>query len=192
MKVQAKYIKNWGNTEYEANGYLIVSNPDRCIAYIAKVARTGNANFKSYRFQTLDSLRAQVNKWVENIEINTAKKAQQTAERKAASKAYIPKAKLGTIFAHTWGYEAGFCDFYKVIEIKGNRAKLQAMTKKRDFGGVCEFNTRGIVTPGEIDESAAPFVKTLRDAGDSCDSYKTAYGYARTWDGKAYEEYNDH
>lgn len=192
MKTKATFIKNWGDAEYEANGYLIVSNSERNVAYIAKVARTGNANFKSYRFQTAESMRAQIKKWAENIETNTAKKAQRTAERKAAAKAYTPKAQVGTIFAHTWGYEAGFCDFYQVIGIKGNRAKLQAMTKNRDFGGVCEFNTRGIVTPGEIDENAEPFIKTLRDAGDACDSYKTPYGYARTWDGKAYEEYNDH
>lgn len=194
MKLLTETFKrNFGKLYYEGCGYIIMVNETVPVAWIAKTTKAGNCAPKPYRYGNLAELYECIAGVPEKIELAHKNKAEQKAQRRKARAEYKPKAKVGDIFMHSWGYEASFYDFYQVVALKGRRATLQPLTKVRDLSErPSGYNSYGYVKPGDADKSKKPIVKMLSDGGFGGDTFNMPFGVVEPWNGRSYEKYNNH
>lgn len=79
-------------------------------------------NGRYYTFMSLAALIDHVSKEVMQDKLNMEK----IAESRAAGHPY----KVGTIMVHSWGYDQTNVDFVEVIEVKGDRIKVQEISRE--------------------------------------------------------------
>ena len=193
MKLLTETFKrNFGQVYFDGCGYVIMVNKPNATAWLAKCTKTGNCVPKYHKFTTPAQMWDAVALWRARIEANFAKKEKDKAQRRKARAEYQPKAKISDIFIHSWGYEASFYDFYQVVALKGRRATLQPLTKVRDLSErPSGYNSYGYVKPGDADKDKKPIVKMLSDGGFG-DTFNMPFGVVEPWNGRSYEEYNNH
>lgn len=118
---------------------------------------------------------------------NTRKEMKQAA--KEGAKKFLEKLKIGDILTGTWGYEATWHEFYKVVGKQGSFVLLQEMKKKiTDDEPKYGWASHGVVTCG--DEPASDEI-LKRKCGDGFVRI-CSYIFAHPWDGQAREEGNWH
>lgn len=117
------------------------------------------------------------------------RKEEYKAKVKEETKKFADSLQVGDILMSSWGYEAQWYDFYKVVDKKGQFVVLQEMNQDRTMEG-CKYGyeSHGIVSCGDTPKDVAPIRRKI------CNGYVkiTSYAWASRWDGKAREEANWH
>ena len=94
--------------------------------------------------------------------------------------------EVGSILVSTWGYEQTNVDFYKVLEVKGDYAKIVQIGSKQTSDGAQSMTGRAV--PNESITVGAPMRRKIKRKGDgglSSDAIRlTSYSGAYPWDGK--------
>ena len=122
------------------------------------------------------------------LKSDNARKEMKEAAKDGAKK-FLDSLKIGDILSGTWGYEATWHEFYKVVGKQGSFVLLQEMKKKvTDDAPQYGWASHGVVTCG--DEPASNEI-LKRKCGDGFVRI-CSYIFAHPWDGKAREEANWH
>lgn len=94
--------------------------------------------------------------------------------------------EVGSILVSTWGYEQTNVDFYKVLEVKGDFAKIVQIGAKQISDGPQTMTGRSV--PNESVTVGSPMRRKIKRKGDgglSSDAIRlTSYSGAYPWDGK--------
>jgi len=102
--------------------------------------------------------------------------------------------QAGEIIVGSWGYEARYPEFYKVIKIVNGWITLQKLKKVQvgmsgdPYGGGCRY-----MFPANQEEGK-PFRRKIGMNSQSQNQYVkiNSYEFARKWNGEMEEEYNYH
>lgn len=142
-----------------------------------------------YGWKTLQ----EAQKWIKEAKESQEREDNYRKELKEAAKdgakKFLESLKVGDILSGTWGYEATWHEFYKVVGKQGSFVLLQEMKKKvTDDEPQYGWASHGVVTCG--DEPASDEI-LKRKCGDGFVKI-CSYIYAHRWDGKAREEANWH
>lgn len=120
---------------------------------------------------------------------NLKRKEEYKAKAKEEAKDFADSLQIGDILISSWGYEAIWHDFYKVVDKKGQFVVLQEMNQNRTMEG-CKYGyeSHGIVSCGDTPKDEAPIRRKI------CNGYVkiNSYAFAHRWDGRAREEANWH
>lgn len=89
---------------------------------------------------------------------------------------------VGDILTASWGYDATFIDYYKVIKVTNSQVTvIQLNTVIDSVQDVCSVLT----VVGEIKEGAEPLRRKIQPRGYGGYSIKiNSYKYATLWDGQ--------
>lgn len=143
----------------------------------------------SYGWHDLERANKYIDEQVENYKANEESDRRRREERKESAKKFLEGLQVGDILCSTWGYEAIWYDFYKVVGKQGSFVLLRELAKTHDFDkasyGPCSY---GVASP--TDEFASDEI-IRRKAGDGCVRINS-FSYAFKWDGVAREEANWH
>jgi len=158
--------------QQESNHVVYVyTNMHGQLCAIAYGGRRTKPDFQ-YSFPTEERRAAYIKKYLED----QLKRHRQTEERKALlkqqKKAELEKLKVGAIFHSGWGYEQTQCDFYQLIELKGQTGtfrQIAAATVPGSEGMDCD--RRKAVKDKFIGE---PFTKRLQGNRFNLESWKSA------------------
>lgn len=106
----------------------------------------------------------------------------------AVTESFLDGADIvpGIVLVSTWGYDQTNVDFFKVLEVKGDFAKIVQIGSKQSSDGPQTMT--GTAVPNESVTSGAPMRRKIARHGKSglvSDAVKiTSYAYARPWNGK--------
>lgn len=142
-----------------------------------------------YGWDELEEAREYIQKKADNLRANEISDKLRKEERKIASQHFLEGLKVGDILCATWGYEAVWYDFYKVVGKQGSYVLLRELKKTRNFDG-CSYDwaSHGVVAPTDEFENDEVLKRKARDGYVSINSYASAF----PWDGVAREEANWH
>lgn len=143
----------------------------------------------SYGWHDLESANKYIDEQIENYKKSEENKKIRREESKEAAKKFLEGLQVGDILCSTWGYEAIWYDFYKVVGKQGSFVLLRELKKNVSHDN-CQygFASYGIVSPSDEFEGDEVI---KRKAGDGCVRINS-FSYAFRWDGKAREEANWH
>lgn len=128
--------------------------------------------------------------YIENIIAQAASHEESKARRKRLLEEEAKQVQPGDIYVAQYGYEANFCDFMQVIEVKGTRAKVRAIGKSREYMDRYDANGSLVSLSSAVKDKFIEnktYSKPLHGAGFRHNSH-----YYYKWNGNAIEEYNDH
>lgn len=110
-------------------------------------------------------------------------------KRKEGAVKFLESLKEGDILEASWGYEAIWYDYYKVIGKQGSFVLLKEMQKNRTMEG-CKYGyeSHGIVSCADEFLNDDIIKRKADDGFIKINSYTTSH----LWDGKAREEANWH
>lgn len=130
----------------------------------------------NYSFGTAERMNAYIEKFIENYKAKLKMKAEAKAAAKAKRAELAASIKAGDIYYTSWGYDQTNVDFYKVIEVKGQKVTLiEIGSKIVDNNG----SSDSVVANPEA-EKGEPFNKMVSKYG----TFNIAsYASASKWDG---------
>jgi hypothetical protein len=128
------------------------------------------------RFKSLEERDNYISRYFDGLAHMEKMKNERRSERSAAAKKFAESLKPGTILYDTWGYDQTQVEFYKVLEVKGNKVKIVELAEIRE-GEMTSWASDRVI-PGA--ESGTPIWKTVRGCGIKIDSCV----YLTLWDGK--------
>ena len=149
----------------------------RCLGYAA-VGWKGKAVKPTfhYKFATAERMNAYIEKFIENYKAKLKMKAEAKAAAKAKRAELAASIKAGDIYYTSWGYDQTNVDFYKVIEVKGQKVTLiQIGSKIVDNNG----SSDSVVADPEA-EKGEPFNKMVSKYGTFTIA---SYANAHKWNG---------
>lgn len=127
-------------------------------------------------FKTKEDRANYVSRYLDGVAHMEKMKRERRFEKSEAAKKFAESLKPGTILYDTWGYDQTQVEFYKVLEVKGNKVKIVELAEIREGEMTSWASDR--VMPGA--ECGQPIWKTVRGCGIKIDSCV----YLTLWDGK--------
>lgn len=170
--------------------YAIFSTNDGKYEYITLItSKDGVKKAPCYGWSTLEKAQNFINQKIEDQKASIESAARRRKEASEGAKKFIDSLNIGDILSATWGYEATWYEFYKVIGKQGSFVLLRELKKNTTHEG-CQYGwaSHGIVSPSD-EFYGDEIIK--RKAGDGYVRINS-YTYAHRWDGKAREEANWH
>ena len=142
-----------------------------------------------YGWRDLERAKEYIKEKLDNYIANLKHKAELKEQRKEEAKVFAESLQVGDILEASWGYEAVWFDFYKVVDKKGQFVYLQEMNKNVTYEG-CKYGccSEGIVSCGDTPKNNEIIKRKISGNYVKINSYT----YASLWDGKAREEGNWH
>ena len=154
--------------------------------YLALVTSDkGVKHGECYGFRTLDYAQNYINDKIDRAKARDERRAQNREADKQGAKKFLDELKEGDILCSTWGYEAIWYDFYKVVGKQGSFVLLRELAKDHDFEntsyGMCSY---GVASPTDS------FANDEIIKRKACNGYVriNSYASATRWDGKPREE----
>lgn len=154
--------------------------------------KVGNKAGGNYGWKTLDDALNYIKKKVEEAKTAITSKIERKQNEKLLAVETFNKINIGDIYVTSWGYEAQWYEFYKVVDKKNGFVYLQKLGKNTNYdNNKYGFCSEGCVTPNENVLDGEVFKKKVNAYGfNGKESYE--YGASLYNPEKQYEEANWH
>lgn len=152
--------------------------------------KIGNKKGDYYGWNDIDRAIANIKSRVETAKNIIKRKEEQRQRAKEIAVGKFDEIKIGDIYMTSWGYEAQWYDFYKVIDKKNGYVKIQKLMKKNVEGDLkYGWDSRGYVVPTD-EPDGEPMRRMVKSYGFGGENDYESSCYL--WDGKPHEEANWH
>lgn len=142
-----------------------------------------------YGWSTLEKAKNYIKTKIDNYSSLLQHRIEMREKAKEQSKQFADSLQVGDILVASWGYEALWYDFYKVVDKKGQYVYLVEMNQNISYEG-CIYGccSEGIVSCGDTPKTGEIIRRKINDGYVKI----TSYAFAKRWDGKAREQGNWH
>ncbi|HEX8865371.1 MAG TPA: hypothetical protein VF821_06895 [Lentzea sp.] len=149
----------------------------------------------NYRFKTVEQREAWVAQFVESVEVSQAAKAEARAAAKNKARECASSVEVGTVFAHSWGYDQTNVDFYQVVAKRGQMVEVRPIASTEIDGTAMAMSGHVTPVPGafitksyKLQDAHGNYKQSLTkrlqftDSGAPYLSFE--YGWCGVWEGK--------
>lgn len=113
-------------------------------------SKVGNKDGGYYGWETKERAINYIKQKVEEAKLSLQRRTERKNTKSAEAVKTFNEVEVGAIYVTSWGYEAQWWEFYKVIDKKNGFVYLQRVVKDRTYEGTnYGYCSEGIVKPTE-------------------------------------------
>jgi hypothetical protein len=139
--------------------------------------------FISYYFQTTDRMEDYINKIIEGFKADMERKEKRKQERKGNPE-LLKQADPGAIFHFSWGYDQTQCDYFQVIERRGQMVKVQRIASESVKGSEGHMSDNRTAVKDSFLTDHKVLTKKVQFSSGTPYLTMASYGWCSLWDGK--------
>ena len=141
--------------------------------------------FANYRFNTLERREEFIKAKIDGYKMDMERKEKLKQDRKGTPE-LLKQADPGAIFHYSGGYEQTNCDFYQVIERKGQFVIIREIAQKAVEGSQVSHGMaeNRVAVKDSFLERSKPMRKKVQFSGESPYITMASYGWCSLWNGE--------
>lgn len=185
-KFHAMYLNEKAKaTEHQAGLWILRGVSDRTGRCTVKIWMPKAIKpYCHYAFLSAEDREVYIQNQIKAMEsLNQQKEARKQLKQIPAN--MLESITPGTIFHYSWGYDQTNCEFWEVIERKGQFVTIREIAQNSKEDGFMSGHTSPI--KGKFLENSTPIRKKIQtyNSGKSIYLKMTSYGSAFLWDGSS-------